>query len=355
MTDERPTDRAAREAEREQTRIAAGALLLPLFFAALFALCIIGVYHKPHPKDIKVAVVGPPAQTAPLRAGLARAGGSAFAIRPAATVAGATHAVRQRDLDAALVPTADPRRPATAIVAGAGGRLVAKASEDFLRAAAAAQGTRLVVRDVRPLAAGDIIGLGIFLFVIVCTITGYIAATVLETVVPDLRPGRRYPLIAAVSVLLPLVVYLIGGLGFGTYTGSFGTIVAFIAVGALYTFVVCAVTRLLQPLLGPPALFVSLTIFVFLNIPSLGATYTRPLLPGFWRFIHDFWIGAAAVDAERGLLYFGGLGVGTAVLKMLAWTAVVAALLLVPLSRPRFRPSLTTKGEDSWHASTTTS
>ena len=149
--------------------------------------------------------------------------------------------------------------------------------------------------------------------------------------------------------------WLLAGLGYGTYDGSFGTILAFIAVGAFYTFVVALVTRLLQPLLGPPALFVSLTIFVFLNIPSLGATYTRPLLPGFWQFIHDFWIGAAAVDAERGLLYFGGLDVGTALLRMLAWTVAVVALVLVPLSRPRLRSSVDTKGTSSWRASTTTS
>ena len=351
------TDPAAAEEQQQRalTRRAAGALILPIFFAAMFALCIIGVYHAPHPNGIKVAVVGPPAQTAPLRAGLQRAGGKAFDIRPALTVAGATHAVRQRDLDAALVPTADPRRPATAIVASAGGRLAAKATEDFLRAATSTQGIRLAVRDVRPLPAGDILGLGIFLWLIVLTITGYIASTVLATITPDLRPGRRYPLIAAAAVLLPTVVYLIGGLGFGTYTGSFGTILAFIGIGALYTLVVGVVTRLLQPLLGPPALFVSLTIFVFLNIPSLGATYTRPLLPGFWQFIHDIWIGAATVDAERGLLYFGGLDVGTALLRILAWTAVVVALLVVPLSRPRFRTSLSTRGEGSWGPSTTTS
>jgi hypothetical protein len=355
MTDDRPTGAAAADSARAQTRIAAGALVLPLFFAAMFALCIIGVYHQPHPDGIKVGVVGPPAQTAPLRAGLAKAGGSAFAISGVATVAGATQGVRRRDLDAALVPGAEPKRPATAIVATGGGRLVAKAGEDFLRAAAATQGAQLVVRDVRPLAAGDPLGLGIFMFMIVCTIGGYIAATVLATVAPDLPPGRRYPLIAAVSVAMPTLVYLIAGLGYGTYTGSFGTILAFIGVGALYTFVVALVTRLLQPLLGPLALFVSLTIFVFLNIPSLGATYTRPLLPGFWRFIHDFWLGSAAVDAERGLLYFGGLDVGTALLRMLAWTAVVVALVLVPLARPRLRSTVDTKGTSSWRASTTTS
>ena len=88
----------------EQTRLALRAMLIPIFFVAMFALCIIGTYHKPHPNDIKVAVVGPAAQTAPLRAGLEKEGGSAFDISQVATAAEATHDVRQRDLNAAFVP-----------------------------------------------------------------------------------------------------------------------------------------------------------------------------------------------------------------------------------------------------------
>jgi hypothetical protein len=337
MTNDRQTGTAVQEEQRKQTRLALGALLLPLFFVAMFSLTIIGTYHKPHPDGIKVGVVGPPAQTAPLRAGLDKAGGSAFDISKVATVAQARHDVRQRDLDAAFVPTANPKQPATVVVASAGGRLVAKATEDFVREATAAQGTRLAVRDVRPLASGDAIGLGVFMFLIVTTIGGYIAVTVLGTIAPDLAPRRRYPMMVGVAVLVPILVYLIAGLGFGTYTGSFGTILAFIGIGALYVFVVSLVTRLLQALMGPPALFVSLTIFVFLNIPSLGATYTAPLLSPFWHFLNEFWIGAQAVNAERSVLYFGGLDVGTDLLKFLAWTGVVVALLLVPLSRKLLR------------------
>ena len=54
---------------------------------------------------------------------------------------------------------------------------------------------------------------------------------------PRWGPSRRYAMIAAIAVLVPTLVYLIGGLGYGTYNGSFGTILAFIGVGALYTFV----------------------------------------------------------------------------------------------------------------------
>jgi hypothetical protein len=316
-----------------ETQVAVGAMLVPLFFVAAFAACIIGAYHKPHPNNIKMGVVGPSAQTAQLRAGIAKAAGSGFDIRQVPTVAQATHDVRQRDLDAAYVPTAKPKQPATVIVAGAGGRIVAVAAETLARSVAAAQKAPLAVRETRPLVSGDELGLGIFMFLIVCTICGYIAPTILETLAPGLEPARRYAILAGTAVLVPTIAYLIGGLGYGTYKGSFGTILAFIGVGALYVFTIGLGTRLLQVVLGPPAIFASLAIFVFLNIASLGATYTAPVLSPFWHFLNHFWFGAQAVNAERGILYFGGLNVGTAVLGLLAWGVVIAALLVLPVSR----------------------
>jgi hypothetical protein len=316
-----------------ETQIAIGAMLVPLFFVIAFATCIIGSYHKPHPKDIRFAVVGPPAQTAPLRAGLQKVAGGAFDIRAVPTEAQATHNVRQRDLEAAYVPSARPGRPATVVVASAGGRIVAVAAETLAQSAAMAQHAPLTQRETRPLTPGDELGLGIFMFTIVCTICAYIAPTALETLTPGLRPGPRYGLIAGVALVVPTIAYLIGGVAYGTYKGSFGTIVAFIGVGALYMLVVGLGTRLFQVLLGPPAIFVSLAILVFLNIASLGATYTAPVMAPFWRFLHHFWFGAKAVDAERGILYFGGLDVGAAILWLLVWGAVIAVLLILPASR----------------------
>jgi hypothetical protein len=193
------------DVQREQTKLVVGAMLIPIFFVIGFAACIIGTYHKPHPNHIKVAVVGPPAQTAPVRLGLQKAGGSGFEISQTPTLARAVHDVHQRKLNGAFIPSVDRSRPATVIVAPAGGRLVAVAAETLTRAVASAQGAQLVVRDMRPLAAGDPIGLGIFMFMIVCTICGYFAATLLFTLAPALSAGRRYGILAAVAVLVPLI------------------------------------------------------------------------------------------------------------------------------------------------------
>lgn len=323
--------------QREQTRLGLASMSIPIFFAIGFALCIIGAYHTPHPNDIKLGVVGPTALTAPLRAGIEKQAGDTFDVKPVTTAAKATRAVHDRDLDAAFVPTPDPKQPATVIVASAGGRIVATAAENAARAITAARGQQLAVREVRPLASGDEIGLGVFLFMIVCTICGYFAATLLFTAAPDLRPGRVYAMLAGIAVLVPTIAYLIGGLGYGTYEGSFGTILAFIGVGALYMFAIGLITRLFQVLIGPAAIFVSLAIFIFLNIPSLGATYTAPILPGFWHFLNHFWIGAETVNAERSILYFGGQDVGTDLLRLFAWTAVISLLLLLAIARKRAR------------------
>ena len=332
MNDEQ-VNTGASEQQRTQTLLALGAMLIPLFFVVMFAVCIIGTYHKPHPDGIKVGVVGPPQVTAALSAGVAKEAGSAFDISQEATVAEVAHEVRQRDLNAAFVPAPNPKRPATLIVASANGRIIATAAEGLARQVAAAQGAQVVVREVRPLASGDELGLGVFMFMVVCTICGYITPTALETVAPALRPSRRYPIMAVTAVLVSTLAYLIGGLGYGTYTGSFGTVLAFIAVGALYTLTVGLGTRLFQVLLGPAGIFASLAIFVFLNIPSLGATYTSQVLAPFWQFLNHFWIGAAAVNAERSILYFDGQGVGTDLIRLLIWTAAIAGLLLLPVSR----------------------
>src|ERR1700722_13874775 len=122
MTQDRPTATAVQEHQRAQTKLALGAMLIPIFFVVGFALCIIGTYNKPHPNGIKIGVVGPAAQTAPLRAALTNAAREAFAVLPVATVALATHEVLQRSLNAAFVSSPDPRRPAAVIVASAGGR-----------------------------------------------------------------------------------------------------------------------------------------------------------------------------------------------------------------------------------------
>ena len=114
---------------------------------------------------------------------------------------------------------------------------------------------------------------------------------------------------AAAAVLSPVIAYLIGGPGYGTFSGSFGTIIAMIAAGALYAFAVGAISRLMQLGLGAAVggLLGSL-LLIFVNFPSSGGSVAPQLLPGFWRFLNHLQIEdrlnqlLAEVERLRGAL-----------------------------------------------------
>jgi hypothetical protein len=302
------------------------ALALPAFFVIGFALCYTSALQAPAPHGVPVAVVGPAA----LRDGLARAVGAAFDVQAVPTSAAAAQEVRDQDLYGAYVPAAQPGATATVIVAAASGNSVASAVESLFRAVAARAGSPLAVRDVRPLAAGDTGGISLFFFMIACTLGGFLAVTATGLAAPALRPRYRWSLFLGTAVATPALAYLLAGQGLGAIGGPAGAIFALLGVGALYVLVVTMIARGLQLILGViGTLFVGLAIFVLLNFPSSGDSLPGSMLPTFWHVLNRFWIGASASDAFRGIVYFGGQGVGTDVLKLLGWLAVGVVLLAV--------------------------
>ena len=99
-------------------------------------------------------------------------------------------------------------------------------------------------------------------------------------------------------------------------------------MAALFVLIVTMIARGLQLILGAiGTLFAGLAVFVLLNFPSSGASVQGPMLPTFWHVLNRFWIGASASDAFRSIVYFGGRGAGTDVLKLLGWLGVGVVLL----------------------------
>ena len=126
----------------------------------------------------------------------------------------------------------------------------------------------------------------------------------------------------------PVLAYLLAGPGLGAIGGSDGVIVALLGVGALYVLAVTMFARGLQLVLGAiGTLFAGFAVFILLNFPSSGDSLPGPMLPAFWHVLNRFWIGASASDAFRGIVYFGGQGAGTGVLKLLGWLAAGVVLL----------------------------
>jgi hypothetical protein len=278
---------------------------------------------------VKVAVVGPSADVAPLARGISARGKDAFDISQLASGVDARRMVGERKLAAAYVPLSAPNP--TIVVASAASVPLANFVESAFRQVAATQGHLLAVEDVKTLPASNASGTANFFFIVICTLAGFLTVVMLGTVSPTLPETHRLGLIASAAVAAPTVAYLIGGAGFGAFDGSFGTIIAMIGMGALYSVTVALITHGLQMAAGRPGALLASLIFIFLNFPSSGGTVPGELLPGFWRFLHQFWIGASALDANRGILYFDGAGVGAAVLMILAWLAGSAGLVAVPI------------------------
>jgi hypothetical protein len=335
-----------RQDQHRQLRLALAALALPAFFVIGFTLCYTSALQAPAPHGVPVAVAGPAAETARLRDGLARAAGPAFDVQAALSPAAAAGAVAGQDLDGAYVPPARPGGTATVIVAAASGNAVTAAVESLFRAVAARQGAPLAVRDVRPLPAGDTSGLSLFFFMIACTLGGFLAVTATGLAAPALRPRYRWPLFLAVAIATPVLAYLLAGPGLGAIGGSAGAIVALLGTGALYALIITMIARGLQLVLGAIGmLFAGFAAFVLLNFPSSGDSLPGPMLPAFWQVLNRFWIGASASDAFRGIVYFGGQGAGTGLLKLLGWLAAGAVLLALGwVKLHRGRPQVTPAG-----------
>ena len=294
---------------------------------------------KPH--GVKVAIVGAPSSTARIAQQLSIRPRGGFDVSRLTSIGQARELVGARKLAGAYVPG---QRPAPVIVvATAASASLATFVEARFRELAAAQNRPLVVDDLRPLPANNASESPNFFFIVICTLGGFLTVTALGFAAPTLPESQRVGIVAAASLLAPIVAYLIGGPGYDTFTGSAGAILAMLGLGALYAFAVAVITRLLQLGLGRLGALIGSLVLIFLNVPSSGGSVAAPLLPGFWRFLSHFWIGAAALDANRSALYFGGSGVAGDVLKMLAWVAASACLLALPIhlrSTRRVRGSL---------------
>jgi hypothetical protein len=324
---------------RGQVHRALIAMVVPLFFVTAFTLCYVSAFQSPAPRGVSVAVAGPPARTALLRAGLARAVSPGFAVSAAPTAAAAAREVRDLDLYGAYVPPGPGHPAATVIVSSASGVAVASTVETLFRAVAARQGARLAVLDVRPLPASDRNGEALFYFLAACSVSGFLTIAATGMLAPGLRERDRWPLIVAAAVVVPVLGYLLGGLGLGAITGSAGAIFAFLGVAALYVLTVEVISRGLQIVLGPVAVLLFLVIFVMLDFPSCGGAISPVLLPTFWHVLNRFWIGGGGFDAFRAIIYFGGQGVGGDVLKVLAWLGVGVVLVALAIWLKAGRPT----------------
>jgi hypothetical protein len=228
--------------ESKELRLALLTLLLPLYIAVVFAANYFGALHAPRPHGVKVAIVGESNGATRLAHQLSNRPRGGFDVSRLASTGQARDLVGARKLAGAYVP--GQRLAPVIVVATAASASLATFVEATFREVAAAQNRPLVVDDVKPLPANNASESPNFFFIVISTLGAFLTVTALGVVAPTLPEPQRIGIVAAASLLAPIVAYLIGGPGYDTFSGSVGAILAMLGLGALYAFAVAVIARL---------------------------------------------------------------------------------------------------------------
>jgi hypothetical protein len=305
--------------DRDTVLRAAAAIIGVTVVGLLFIASYAGALHDPQPRDVPVAVAGPP------RLAAALAGSRALKV------------VRERDARAAR-RAIDERQAYGAVIAGA-------ASIEVVVAPAASQPIALLLRQqlprrlqqaapvrvstVHPLPRGDSRGIVPFYVVVGWVVAGYLATSLLG-VANGMRPGRMRVAWRMVGVVVLGVLMGVGGAILGHSIGDLGGSVVEMAVfGMLTVIAVGWFTMGVQAPLGIVGTGVAILVFVVLGNPASGGPFARELLPEPWRAVGDLIPTGAGVSATRDIAYFPDASLGGPLVVLLVWAAVGGAAALV--------------------------
>ncbi len=308
----------------------AKAMVFPVFFVVMFALCYISAFHNPTPHDMRLSIVGPQQQAAAVATGIEQASPGSFDVTATTDLGGALDGLAARDVQGVI----ELGSPMTVHVASGAGASVAQVVEGVAQPLAQQAGTTVEVADIAPLTGGDATGMGLFYFVIICSIAGYLTVTVLAQLAPGMPLRRMLGILGVMSVGLTLIAFGVASIFTGTFGATAAGLTVMLLVGVLYTFTIGLVAVLLNKLLGQAAIMAVMMVAIFMNFPSAGGAIAPSMLPAAWEAIHSFWIGSGAVQSMQSVIYFGGTGLGHGLLILFGWLAVTAVLLaLVQLRR----------------------
>ncbi|MGG7103401.1 ABC transporter permease [Rhodococcus sp. 24CO] len=310
-------------------KMVGGGLAFPLFFVIMFCLCYVSAFHAPAPNQAPIVVVGPPSVTAPVIDGIEATSGGKFDIVATDNAADAIARIDNRDAIGAI----EIGDTVTAHIATGAGTSTVSVVTALAHSIADQTGQQVTTVDSAPVTARDSSTVGLFYFLIVCTLGGYLTMTVLSQVAPRMRLREQYSILAGAAILTPLIAFGITSIFMRAFGASFGEILQLLGISMVYTFTVGAVCILLNRLLGQAAIFAVLTVLVFINFPSSGGAIPVSFLPGFWQHIHSFWLGSAAMEPIRSVIYFDGNGAGPHLVVLCIW--LVAALGLTGLVASR--------------------
>jgi len=309
-----------RKASLKTTLIAV--IAMPLFFLLAFTICYVSASHSPAPHDLALTIAGPEATTEQIADSIEEEAEGGFTVTQTTSVSDAREAVEKRDAVGAIVVEGST---VTTVIASGGGRLASAVVENVGQQVAAELGTEVTVEDVAPLSPDDPGGSVLFFFLVVCTVGAFLTITAISQVFPKARTRTLIASAAGAAVFAPIIGFSMISV-FVDFGGTFGETAAVIGVGMIYAFTVGVFATLFTRIAGQGGIFLVILFLIALNFPGAGGSAPESMLPPFWQVIHNSWLGSGAFEWMRGILFFGGEGIGRWAVQLLIWTVVGVVL-----------------------------
>ena len=311
-------DHPARPAPPEKSPVRAWLQpsLIALIVVAAFIGCYVGIARVAKPHQLPVAVVG-----SRLSAQIQQALGDSVAVRTEADADAADHALRHRDVVAALTPLGVNGLHLE--VAGANGLSTTTAVENLISAYAHGADTAVTVHDGVPLTHYDSRGLAGFYVAFGVTLSGFVLAQNILGLSRTLHLRHRFTVMAAFAATAGVVGAVLAGPVLGAVPAPF---VPLAATLALLAGAAAFTTKLLGTFFGSVGIPISTLLLLTVGNSTSGASIGADLLPSAARVLSDVLPPGAAVRAITDLSYFNGAHATVPLLTLAAW-AVGPALL----------------------------
>ncbi|PSL06155.1 hypothetical protein CLV30_103310 [Haloactinopolyspora alba] len=287
------------------------------------------------PRDVPLAVAGPPEAAEQVEGRLAEAAPGAFEVEAVADEAAARAAIEDRDVYGAIVM--DPAGTPTMLTASAASPAVARLLDGVAAQLAAAEqpdtGPAPAVEDVVTLPDDDARGVGFNGGAFPMVIAGTAAGAALVLTVSGV--GRRLVGAASASVLGGLSAVLVMQAWLGVLGGDWWANAGVFAltIGAVSTTIIG-----LHSLIGVPGVGLGALIMVVLGNPLSGVTSAPEMLPSGWGALGQALPPGAGGTLLRSTSYFDGAAAGGPLLVLTAWIA--GGLLLAALGAAVSRRSV---------------
>ncbi|GAC52951.1 ABC transporter permease [Gordonia amicalis] len=301
---------AARQARKEKIGRIGFAFVFPFLMVVMMITGYLGAMHDPRPNDMPIVVAGPAAAVEQFASALENADPDAVDIRLVDSADTARAMVIDREASGAVVlPAASPdEKAATVYTAGSAGASQASTVQGLVTPQLLAGGLQIQAQDLVPLPAEDSAGLAPMFLTTALILAGYMPLSLVLSSAPELlRLRRTVPILAVWSGVAALLGWIIAGPVLGVAQGSVWLV---LGIAWLTVFAVGSVQLFLTRILGPLAVLAGMLFLMVLGIPASNMGMSVHTMPGIFSWLHGFLPTAAAGEAFRSVMYFGGNGVG---------------------------------------------